>query len=138
MDSEERYPYGSPEYEEKKARYKWLFDEHYSHNRHHPEYFQIHNNKSLEMDLLDLLELLCDWLGYRDSINYTDASELVSQQCKRYGFSDEIYDLLINTMNNYFVDFGNLSEQEIHEIETYTPFGVKKKQGPHPHIDLLV
>jgi hypothetical protein len=41
-------------------------------------------------------------------------------------------------MNNYFVDFGNLSEQEIHEIETYTPFGVKKKQGPHPHIDLLV
>lgn len=141
MDTEERYPYGSPEYEEKKARYKWLFHEHYSKNRHHPEYFEIHQNKSLEMDLLDYIELLCDWLGYRDSINYTDASELIAQQCKRYGFSQEIYDLLLNTMANYFVDFGTLTDLELKKVDSYSPQGLvyKDVENPtKPHVDMYI
>ena len=55
MDLEPRYPYGSPEYEDKKRRYEWLFHAHYSRNRHHPEYFDIHDNKTFEMDLMDLI-----------------------------------------------------------------------------------
>ena len=37
MDMEPRYPYGSKEYEAKKRRYEWLFNLHYSRNRHHTE-----------------------------------------------------------------------------------------------------
>lgn len=139
MDMEPRYPYGSKEYEDKKRRYEWLFNLHYSRNRHHPEYFQIHGNKEIEMDLLDYIELLADWLGYRDSISYTEASELVMQQCKRYGFSQEIYDLLLNTLSHYFVDFGSMSENELKQVESYSPAGVvyKKKECPS-RIDITV
>ena len=106
MDKEPRYPYGTKEYNEKKKRYAWLFEEHYKHNRHHPEYFDTPTKVSFERDLVDLIEMLCDWLGYRESIRYAEASTLVDQQCKRYGFSSEIKDLLLNTLKNYFVDFG--------------------------------
>lgn len=126
-------------YEEKKERYKWLFDEHYSNNRHHPEYFQIHNNKDFEMDLLDLLEMLCDWCGYRDYITYTDASDLVEQQCKRYNFSTEIKDLLLNTLKNNFVSFGGVNYKKEEDISAiYTPHGIKKKKTKNILVDLKV
>jgi hypothetical protein len=141
MDLEPRYPYGSPEYEDKKRRYEWLFHAHYSRNRHHPEYFDIHDNKTFEMDLLDLIELLCDWNGYRDSIRYTEASALVDQQCKRYGFSDELHDLLLNTLRNYFVDFGDFGELpgEEKKVVGYSPSGPKYdiKAEDKPHVDIL-
>lgn len=142
MDLEPRYPYGSPEYEAKKARYNWLFKEHYSKNKHHPEYFEIHNNKATEMDLMDLLELLCDWLGYKKSIRYTEASALVDQQCERYGFSDEIHDLLLNTLKNYFVDFGGTAAAYSSPSETselYNASGTYKADTNKKHfIDMTI
>lgn len=140
MDLEPRYPYGSKEYEEKKERYEWLFHTHYSRNRHHPEYFEIHDNKAFEMDMLDLLEMLCDWLGYRDSIRYTDATNLVDQQCERYGFSEEIHDLLLNTLKNYFVDFGSMEANRAPiKKGTYSPDGfVKKESSSGNTIDIKV
>lgn len=109
MDQEERFKYGTEEYNEKLKKYKWLLDKHYSANRHHPEYWEIHKNDKSK-DFIDLIEMLCDWLGYRDEISYTEASELVKKQAARYGFSEELTDLILNTLNNYFVDFGYLNK----------------------------
>jgi len=37
---------------------KPAIEHHYKNNRHHPEHF---NNGIDEMNLVDLIELLCDW-----------------------------------------------------------------------------
>lgn len=105
MDEEPRYPYGSYEYKDKVKRFNPLFIEHWRKNRHHPEYFNYNFN---DMDLIDIIEMMCDWLGYRDNITYTEASQLVSTQCDRYGFSDELKELILNTLKNHFVSFGGV------------------------------
>ena len=61
--------------------------------------------KETERDLLDLLEMVADWISYKDDLRYSEASELVKKQCERYGFSEEISDLLLNTLKNYYVEF---------------------------------
>lgn len=104
MDQEPRYDYGTLEYTSKKERYSWLFDKHYAANRHHPEYFEIHKNKEAEMDLIDLIEMICDWVSYKDDIRYTEASKLVEVQCDRFGFSEELKQLMINTIRNNFIE----------------------------------
>ena len=103
MDEEPRYSYESKEYLEKKKRYESLFKMHWKHNRHHPEYFD--GKIFPDRDLIDLIEMLSDWLGYKDHISYSEASSLVKQQTKRYNFSSEIEDLLLNTLKNWFVTF---------------------------------
>ena len=62
MDQEPRYPYGTKEYQEKINRYQGVFKHHYLHNKHHPEHWC---GYYFEMDLIDVIEMLCDWLGYK-------------------------------------------------------------------------
>lgn len=109
MDNEPRYDYGTKEYDDKIERYKWLLKDHYSKNRHHPEYWDI-NKEDKSKDLIDIIEMLCDWLGYRDQISYKEASDLVKKQTKRYGFSEELSDLILNTLTNNFIDFGYIAK----------------------------
>lgn len=109
MDNEPRYDYGTKEYDDKIERYKWLLKEHYSKNRHHPEYWDLHKEDTSK-DLIDIIEMLCDWLGYRDQISYKEASDLVKKQTERYGFSEELSDLILNTLTNNFIDFGYISK----------------------------
>lgn len=111
MDEEPRYKYGTKEYNNKLNRFNYLFKMHWKdkRNRHHPEHFQVMDENEIifnDKDLIDLVEMLCDWLGYRDSITYTAASKLVEQQCDRFGFSEELRNLLMNTLMNHFVTFG--------------------------------
>ena len=106
MDEEPRYPYGTKEYKDKLQRFNYVFQLHWKNpkNRHHPEHFE----SILDMDLVDLIEMLCDWLGYRSTLTYTQASELVNSQCDRYNFSEDIRQLILNTFANYFVSFGGI------------------------------
>ena len=64
MDEEPRYPYGTKEYSSKLKRWQHLFRLHWKdkRNRHHPEHFV---SPVAEMDLMDMIEMLCDWLGYK-------------------------------------------------------------------------
>ena len=50
--------YGSNEYKSILNAMKPAIEHHYKNNRHHPEHF---NNGIDEMNLVDLIELLCDW-----------------------------------------------------------------------------
>lgn len=111
MDEEPRYPYGTPKYKEKLNRYKEVFQHHYKHNKHHPEHW---SEYYCDMDLMDVIEMLCDWLGYKEDITLKEAEILVNQQCERYGFNDTFRHLLYNTLKNYFTV--SPSEKSLNEL----------------------
>lgn len=50
--------YGSPEYQEFLKGLKPALDHHYANNSHHPEHYK---NGLEDMNLLDLVEMMCDW-----------------------------------------------------------------------------
>ena len=50
--------YGSEEYKASLREIRPAIDEHYRHNSHHPEHYE---NGIAGMNLLDLIEMLCDW-----------------------------------------------------------------------------
>lgn len=99
MDKEPRYPYGSDEYFDKQERFKWVFEEHWKNNRHHPEYFC---GFISEMNLIDIIEMICDWASF-DYMTSTDAIEIIEEQMERFGFSGVLKDLILNTYSRYFV-----------------------------------
>lgn len=65
---------------------------HWSHNRHHPEYY---NKPSQEMEKLDIIEMVCDW--YARSKQYgTDFIEFVKErQNNRFHFEDEVFNTIL-------------------------------------------
>lgn len=127
MDEEPKYPYGSKEYERKKQKYKYLFDYHYAHNRHHPDRWKDYIFPFCP-DLLDLIEMLCDWIAYKDSISYKEAKEIIKQQSIRFKFSEELSDILLNTLYNYYVCIGKANE-----LKNEAPKIVKN----YHHVDIL-
>ena len=66
---------------------------HWSHNRHHPEYFE---NPDEEMTELDIMEMCCDW--YSRSKQYkTNFLEFVKErQDNRFKFSEEKFSIIWN------------------------------------------
>ena len=73
--------------EEKKAiAYHW------SHNRHHPEYFE----DISEMQTLDKLEMVCDW--FARSLQYgTDFIPFIEERQKnRFHFPDKVFEEIRN------------------------------------------
>ena len=140
MDEEPRYPYGTKEYQEKIERHKKVFEHHYRYNRHHPEHWYGFYS---EMDLIDIIEMLCDWLGYKEDITLPEAEELVKQQCKRYKFNKTFESLIFNTLKNYFVI--PTYEKEMNDF--YRSLGLDKYEKEDcpkiddtlltPHIDIL-
>jgi len=68
---------------------------HYDCNPHHPEHF---NNGINGMTLIDLLEMVCDWsaAGKRHS-DKIDIEKSIEVNQKRFGYSDELKQILLNT-----------------------------------------
>lgn len=87
--------FGSEEYEAMRAEMKPALDHHYKTNRHHPEFKDGTINW---MNLIDLLEMLCDWLA--SGRRHADGGDLfrsIEMQQKRFGYSDEMKQIFINT-----------------------------------------
>ncbi len=91
--------YGSSEYKDLLKEMKPALDHHYSQNRHHPEYF---SEGIKDMNLVDLIEMLCDWKAA--TLRHTDGDILKSLEInqKRFGFSDELKQIFLNTVKEYF------------------------------------
>ena len=88
--------YGSPEYKASLDAMKadgGPLNHHYAHNRHHPEHFE---NGIEGMNLIDLLEMVCDWkaAGMRHGGDLLKSIELNQE---RFGYSDEVKAILLNT-----------------------------------------
>lgn len=87
--------YGSDEYKAFLAAMKPALDHHYAHNPHHPEHFP---DGVRGMSLLDVLEMLCDWKAA--TLRHADGDILKSVEInqKRFGYSDELKRIILNTV----------------------------------------
>ncbi len=87
--------YGSEEYKKCLKEMEPALKHHYEVNRHHPEY---HVNGINGMCLLDLIEMLCDWKAA--TLRHADGDILKSIEInqKRFGYSDELKQILLNTL----------------------------------------
>lgn len=87
--------YGSEEYKKVLEEIKPALDHHYQQNRHHPEH-------ALEgiygMNLVDLIEMLCDWMAATKRHNDGDIMKSIEINQKRFGYSDELKSILYNTI----------------------------------------
>jgi hypothetical protein len=88
--------YGSEEYKAVLREQKPAIEHHYKHNSHHPEYYE---NQIQGMSLFDLVEMICDWKAATLRHNDGDIRKSIEINQKRFGFSDELKNILINTIN---------------------------------------
>lgn len=117
--------YGSDEYKASLAEMKPALDHHYANNRHHPEfherlvcngcfkywpadyagccdvcgYGQFQRESDIgAMNLVDLLEMLCDWKAA--TLRHADGDILRSIEInqKRFKYGDELKRILLNTL----------------------------------------
>lgn len=119
MDKEPKYPYGSQEYKDKIERYKDVFKMHYKANRHHPEHFE---NGISDMTLIDLMEMLSDWLSYKEKFRISEAIDLIETQSKRFNYADEVKNMLINTCLEYFTKLEGFEDDTKETREKYNQY----------------
>ena len=86
--------YGSDEYKQFLAELKPALDIHYKENRHHPEHFP---NGINGMDIIDLLEMICDWKASSERHADGDIMKSIEINQKRFGYSDDLKNILVNT-----------------------------------------
>jgi len=87
--------YGSDEYQKYLKAMKPALDHHYATNRHHPEHFE---DGVKGMNLIDIVEMLCDWKAATLRHNDGDIRKSIEINQNRFGFSDELKQILLNTL----------------------------------------
>jgi hypothetical protein len=88
--------YGSDEYKGFLKGMDKALAHHYANNRHHPEHFE---NGIQGMNLLDLIEMLCDWKSSTMRHADGDVYKSIEINQKRFGYSDETANFLRNTVD---------------------------------------
>jgi hypothetical protein len=73
--------YGSDEYKATLGQMQVALDHHYAHNRHHPEHF---SNGINEMNLIDLVEMFCDWKSASERHADGDILKSIEINSKRF------------------------------------------------------
>ena len=76
-----------------------MFDLHYAANRHHPEHYALGID---DMDLIDMIEMVCDWISYKKDITIREAIDMIDIQGTRYNMSTQLMNILKNTIFNHF------------------------------------
>jgi hypothetical protein len=95
----ENSTYGSEEYKGFLKEMKKALDNHYANNSHHPEFY----NKGIDgMDLIDLLEMFCDWKAACERHLNGNIYKSIEINKKRFNISDQLEQILINTAKRYF------------------------------------
>ena len=88
--------YGSDEYKQYLAEMKPALDHHYAKNRHHPEH---HLNGIRGMNLIDIIEMVCDWKAATLRHNDGDIIKSIEINQKRFNFSDDLAFIITNTID---------------------------------------
>lgn len=91
--------YGSDEYKEFLKNLSVALDHHYAVNPHHPEHYERGVD---DMDLIDLIELICDWTA--SSKRHIDGNiyKSISINKERFDMTDQVANILKNTVDRYF------------------------------------
>jgi hypothetical protein len=88
--------YGSDEYNEQLKSMKGALDHHYANNRHHPEH---HANGVKDMNMVDWFEMLTDWKAATLRHDDGDIRKSIEINQKRFGYSDDIKHMLLNSLD---------------------------------------
>jgi len=86
--------YGSEDYKQYLKDMKPALDHHYNNNRHHPEHF---DNGIDDMNLIDVIEMVCDWKAATKRHNDGDFIKSVKYNTNRFGLSKQLAAIIINT-----------------------------------------
>lgn len=87
--------YGSPAYKQALEKMGPALEHHYEVWDHHPEH---HAGGIQEMDLIQILEMLCDWIAATRRHTDGDIRRSIEQNAERFGYGPEIKRLLHNTV----------------------------------------
>lgn len=91
--------YGSEEYKKFLSDMDVALKHHYEHNMHHPEFYK---NGIKDMTLVDIIEMLCDWKAATLRHNDGDILKSIEYNQKRFGYTDELKQIFLNTVKEYF------------------------------------
>ncbi len=93
--------YGSKEYYDNLAKIKPIIDMHYEENSHHPEHYPEHYIPQFEsMDLLDITEMIIDWVAAVKRHENGDINKSININTKRYNIDSQLVSILQNSVNN--------------------------------------
>lgn len=87
--------YGSEEYKQALKDMGPALQHHYESNRHHPEH---HPDGIRSMNLIDLVEMICDWVAASKRHSDGDPRRSVEINQARFGYSDDLKAILLNTV----------------------------------------
>lgn len=103
MDKEGKVKYGSDAYFEKMKRWECFFNHHYKENTHHPDHYQLGVD---DMNIADLCEYMIDVVSYFEDLHVADAINTIDAQQERFGLSDQLANVLKNTLVKYYSNMG--------------------------------
>lgn len=86
--------YNSPDYHAATARLGPALEHHYVNNDHHP---QFHPDGIAGMDLIQLLEMLCDWKAATERHANGNLRRSIAENAVRFGYNGEVARLLLLT-----------------------------------------
>ncbi len=89
-----KYAFGSPEMKAVYESIQPALQHHYEQNRHHPEHFE---NGINDMHLVDVLEMVCDWLA-ASKRSQTGIEKGLEINKERYGIDDQLFQVISNTV----------------------------------------
>jgi len=92
--------YQSPEYKliTHDPEFRSAIDHHKSINPHHPEYYEDGVNG---MDLIDVVEMLCDWKAASERHKNASWEDGFKINCEKYNIGPQLSKILWNTYQRY-------------------------------------
>ncbi len=87
--------YGSDEYKSYLKEMGKALEHHYKNNRHHPEN---HSNGINDMNLIDLIEMMCDWIAATKRHDDGDIIKSIDINSKRFNIDGQLESILKNTV----------------------------------------
>jgi hypothetical protein len=88
--------YGSDEYKDCLEKMRPALNHHYEVNSHHPEHYP---NGFTGMNLVDIVELLADWKAAAELSKNGDIRRSIEYNQYRFGYSDDVKQILLNTVD---------------------------------------
>lgn len=104
--------YGSDEYKQFLKEMKVGLDHHYAENRHHPEHFP---NGINDMNLIDLIEMFCDWLAATKRHNDGDINRSIKVNKDRFKYDNQLESIFNNTAKVF--EYFDLVESAFYLVE---------------------
>lgn len=88
--------FGSKEDTENKVKLAKALEHHYSRNRHHPQHFE---NGINDMNLLDLIEMFCDWKASSERHNDGNLLKSIDINASRFNLNPQLVQIFKNTVH---------------------------------------